>query len=204
MRMYGGGREKKTKPAKAGRSRASAAEHEDDVVLKPVQASRKAKKGSKRDNKYDRDDENFQPDESTANRFLAPRRGMGARDVEMLAENVFMQWEELLGSREALKRRVDTIAAVHGWEGRSSRRSFLGGIEPASLLESIKSEIVALDPACEALERADILLEVRVRRAPHTCCRWSLDFKDIVPKNVTSTAASREVRFARGAGGGTG
>ena len=32
-----------------------------------------------------------------------------------------MSWEELLGSREDLRRRVSTIAAVHGWEARSVR-----------------------------------------------------------------------------------
>ena len=57
--------------------------------------------------------------------------------------------------------RLDTIAAVHGWEGQSmSRKSFLGGIEPASLLSSIRAEMVALDPAAEALEKADLLLRV--------------------------------------------
>ena len=75
-------------------------------------------------------------------------------------ENVFMQWEELLGSREELKRRLDTLAAVHGWQGHASRRSFLGGIEPSNLLDSMKAEIKALEPTSQALERADLLLSL--------------------------------------------
>ena len=69
-----------------------------------------------------------------------------------------MHWEELLGSRESLKRRVDAIAAVHGWQGRASRKSFLGGIEPAALVASMKADIAALDPMAEALEVADLLV----------------------------------------------
>lgn len=75
-----------------------------------------------------------------------------------VGEDVFMHWEELLGSRESLKRRVDAIAAVHGWQGRASRKSFLGGIEPAALVASMKADIAALDPMAEALEVADLLV----------------------------------------------
>eukprot|EP01048_Picozoa_sp_COSAG05_P020901 COSAG05_NODE_3690_length_1905_cov_1.469546_2_plen_163_part_00 len=106
-----------------------------------------------------------------------------------------MSWEELLDMREGLKRRMDRVATVHGWQGRTAQQAFLGGIEPgtlqrckaaytqwtesngkhcngadrvwsvpAALLQSIQAEIVALDPAAEALETADLLLELQAKR----------------------------------------
>ena len=42
----------------------------------------------------------------------------GAVTVSNLSESVFLSWEELLGGREDLKRRLDRITAVHGWEAR--------------------------------------------------------------------------------------
>eukprot|EP00966_Prymnesium_polylepis_P034797 808799-Prymnesium_polylepis.1 len=62
---------------------------------------------------------------------------------------------------------MDTIAAVHGWEARS-RRGFLGGIEPGSLLQSIRMEIMALNLASEDLEKADLLLELQQKREQMT------------------------------------
>ena len=102
----------------------------------------------------------FQPPEP----WPSARPG-AAFNMHKLSENLFVSWEELLGSREAMKRRVDTIAAVHGWEGASAQKSFLGGVEPSGLLQSIKAEIVALEPAADALETADLLLELQSIRA---------------------------------------
>jgi hypothetical protein len=169
--MYGGGREKKTKsskPKKAAAAAAILAAAEDQ--LEPTHENdwpaNKQKKGSKRD-KYlkgapgsDDDD-----DQGRGSALGSQRRGMGGVNLNSLAEIVFFQWEELLGSREVLKRRVDTIAAVHGWQGQISRRGFLGGIEPSALLDSIRAEMVALDPTSEALERADLLLGLQKTRA---------------------------------------
>jgi hypothetical protein len=102
-------------------------------------------------------DEGFEP------YFQPPVPWPSARtsfNVHKLSENLFVSWEELLGSRETMKRRVDTIAAVHGWEGASAHEAFLGGVEPTALLQSIKAEILALEPAAEALETTDLLLEL--------------------------------------------
>ena len=74
---------------------------------------------------------------------------------------LFVRWEEMLGSREALKRRLDSIAAVHGWESRCARRSFLGGIEPGVLARSLRVEIDEFGQAAAELERADLLLQLR-------------------------------------------
>ena len=72
---------------------------------------------------------------------------------------------QVLGAREALKRRLDTIAAVHGWESRSARKSFLGGIEPGTLVHSLAAEVQSLDASATELERADLLLQLQqVRR----------------------------------------
>ena len=151
-----GSREHKTKSLKPKRFRGAAAA-DDDNDGGPAQHEdwhgQKLKKGSKRD-KYLKGAAG-DPDEP-------PRKGgMGAVNLYSLAEDVFMQWEELLGSREALRSRVHTIAAVHGWEGRSSRRNFLGGIEPESLLVLMRAELALLGPACESLDRADLLLELQ-------------------------------------------
>jgi hypothetical protein len=158
--MYSG-RERKTKSTKAKGSRGAAA-----AAAAEQEGQEKKKKGSKRD-KYlkttvDPEDSDEAPQQGARLGPASQRRGMGAVNLYSLAENVFMQWEELLGSREGLKRRIETISAVHGREGR---RILTGGIQPSSLLESIRTELTALGPASEALERADLLLELEEKRA---------------------------------------
>ena len=69
-------------------------------------------------------------------------------------EEMFVSWEHLLGLREALKSRMDAIAAVHGWGAASANQALLGGIEPRTLLHSIQEEIEALKPASELLDTA--------------------------------------------------
>ena len=76
-------------------------------------------------------------------------------------EEMFVSWENLLGLREALKSRIDAIAAVHGWGGASANQALLGGIEPRTLLHSIQEEIEALKPASELLDTASLLLEMQ-------------------------------------------
>ena len=94
------------------------------------------------------------------------RRAGGSSAPSSLVESVFVNWEELLASRETLKRRLVTIAAVHGWESRSSRKSFfMGGIEPNALLSSIRKEVRTLDAAAELCGKVDLLLELQQRRA---------------------------------------
>lgn len=98
---------------------------------------------------------------------LGPRQlqpAGAAFNMHKLSESLFVSWEELLGQREALKRRIDTIAAVHGWQGASAQQCFLGGVEPSALLDSIQAEIVAMEPAAEALEAADVLLQLQACR----------------------------------------
>lgn len=76
-----------------------------------------------------------------------------------------MGWEEVLGSRELLRRRLVAISAVHGWEARSGRKTFLGGIAPGALIESLRSEVAELDAAAELASKAEVLLELRQARA---------------------------------------
>ena len=153
--MYGGGREKKTK-RETKRSKqaaaAAAAEAEADDGAAPS--------GNKRDKWLKKDSE----DEHGSRRGAAWQPPQGEVDGS-LGEQVFMRWDELLGAREGLKRRLDTIAAVHGWESRSARKCFLGGIEPGALVRSLRAEVCSLDAAAADLERADLLLQLQhVRR----------------------------------------
>ena len=170
--MYSG-RERKTKstrrpqrsrsPPPRPRGLSEAAASEDDVQLTAKskkkstreevekakaleKKSKKKKESSDFDELVDKIDEDFSKKKSSQE------------------PDVFVSWDELLLSREALKRRLNTIAAVHGWESSAARKGFLGGIEPARLLASIRAEVAALSPAAAALERADLLLELeRVR-----------------------------------------
>ena len=153
--MYGGGREKKTK-RETKRSKqaaaAAAAEAEADDGAAPS--------GNKRDKWLKKDSEV----EHGSRRSAAWQPPQGEVDGS-LGEQVFMRWDEVLGAREGLKRRLDTIAAVHGWESRSARKCFLGGIEPGALVRSLRAEVCSLDAAAADLERADLLLQLQhVRR----------------------------------------
>lgn len=98
-------------------------------------------------------------DESSVGRATS-----GAFASDQMSENIFASWEELLEAREALKRRIDSIAVVHGWEGASTREGFLGGIEPSTLLNSIQAETAAMKPACKALDSTGMLLELEALR----------------------------------------
>ena len=86
--------------------------------------------------------------------------------VPILKEFEWFEWFEWFGPSpiEPFNPGLNTIAAVHGWESSAARKGFLGGVEPARLLASIRAEVAALSPAAAALERADLLLELeRVR-----------------------------------------
>jgi hypothetical protein len=146
--MYGKGREKRTAKGKEGKR-----EKRD-----------RDKREEKRQRKHR--DENEEPGEASA-----------AREEEMgvVSESLFVNWGELLRSREGLKRRIDGIAAVHGWQGRTTRKGFLGGLEPSTLLESIRSDIDALEPAAEALEKADLVLQLRAEREQLEALRQERD-----------------------------
>ena len=158
--MYGGGREKKTshetkktkRETKRSKQAAAAAEAEADDGT--------AQSGNKRDKWLKKDSEH----EHGSRRSAGWQPPQGEVDGP-LGEQVFMRWDEVLGAREALKRRLDTIAAVHGWESRSARKCFLGGIEPGALVRSLRAEVASLDAAATDLERADLLLQLQqVRR----------------------------------------
>ena len=150
--MYGGGREKKGKPSKRAQQQAAAAAAAEEQVAAPAR-----KKGGKNKHFRDESEEFFGdfgiPHESGSSSTREQR--LGATNLPALSlfpatsESVFKNWEELLGSREALKSRLDTIAAVHGWESQTFRKSFLGGIEPGALLQSMKAEVAAIRPAAE-------------------------------------------------------
>ena len=86
------------------------------------------------------------------------------RVADATVNSLFVSWEELLGSREQVKCRIDTIAAVHGWDGVHAQKGFLSGVEPSALMQSIQAEVSALEPAAEALERAGLLLELQAAR----------------------------------------
>jgi len=160
------GREKKTKASKPNKGGNLKNRDENEAAAEEESHARKRdkpKKGGKHKNR-DKKEEFGGADSSGPS--SQGRGGVGTTNsLSSLSENIFMNWEELLCSREGLKRRVDTIAAVHGWEGQSLRKSFLGGIEPGPLLQSIRAEIATLNPASEALERADLLLELQAKRA---------------------------------------
>jgi hypothetical protein len=85
-------------------------------------------------------------------------------NLQKLSEDLFVSWEHLLGLRGSLKSRIDTIAAVHGWQGASANQGLLGGIEPSTLLHSIQEEIDALKPASELIDTASLLLEMQTLR----------------------------------------
>ena len=161
--MYGGGREKKSKRAKHGKSVEQLAAEEPEV-----RKVEKFKKGGKHKNYRDESDDFFKAFGVDDGAGSSSQHGVSNLPPLSLfpatSESVFKNWEELLGSREALKRRLDTIAAIHGWESQSLRTGFLGGIEPAALIQSLRSEISALDPAADDLEKAGLLLELRAKR----------------------------------------
>ena len=155
--MYGGGRERKaSKVTKRSQQAAAAAAAEA--------AADGAVGGSKRDKWLKVPGK--QKQEGEDDNGPLGRRGAGWQPPQgevtgSLGEHVFTRWEELLSSREELKRRLDAIAATHGWESRSARRSFLGGIEPGALVRSLRTEVAALDQASEELARAGLLLQLR-------------------------------------------
>ena len=156
------GREKKTKPTKRVQQvdYPAAEEHSNGK-------HEKVKKGGK--HKYDHYENEDESSGAVDDGSSSQRRGgrwlpPGAVSVASVGPDLFIGWEELLSSREALKRRLDSISAVHGWEARAARKSFLGGVEPANLLQSIRDEVKTLEPAAEALDKADLLLELRTAR----------------------------------------
>ena len=109
--MYGGGREKKSKPSKRAQQAAAAAAAEEQPAQVPPPPR---KKGGKNKHFRDESEEFFGefgiPHES--GRSSTGER-LGATNLPALSlfpatsESVFKNWEELLGSREALKSRMD-------------------------------------------------------------------------------------------------
>ena len=146
-------RERKTKSTKKERGPRDRKEHRlthqelanqwDDDAMFPMRGGGGGGKKGKKSRSKRRDDD----DEEHVRRRRADadvgvslagqrRRGeMGAINLQHLSATMFMSWEELLDTRQALKQRMDTIAAVHGWEGKCGRRGFLGGVEPAAFLQ---------------------------------------------------------------------
>jgi hypothetical protein len=205
--MYGAGRERKTKPAKAKggglrqRKQKGGTAPEDDCgwssaieVEQHFGASmhnRKRDKSRRSSKKHrgDQEDAAYSTEacEHGTGPFRAPHpwpksREMGGQAMHKLGDKLFVGWADLLGSREELKRRLDAIAAVHGWEGLCTAdedeeamsaggggegrggATALGGIEPTPLLQFIRQEIEQLEPAVRELETADLLLELRTSR----------------------------------------
>ena len=158
------GRERKSKSAKKKNGR-----EEDHLTTQELaqkwepEVGRSGKKGKKNRNKWR--DENEEPAEFNAHNRLnaelynnsgrAGRKGRGAAvNLTSLSEEMFMNWEELLDAREGLKQKMDKIAAVHGWEGKVHKKAFLGGVEPASFLHSIRADMTALEPTVSVIEGA--------------------------------------------------
>ena len=163
------GREKKTS-SKASKLRQVTLAAADDEP-EPLPRER-LKKGGKHKHFGDEDAFKDEVQPSGRDKWLLPKRGGGGgggggsgggsgSSIAEPVEGVFVSWEELLCQRESLKRRMESIAAVHGWEARSLRRSFLGGIEPGALVRDLSIELDTLRGASEHLERADLLLELR-------------------------------------------
>ena len=184
--MAGGGREKKSKVTKRSKLAVAAASAEaeaDGAVWQPKPSKRDqflksaddtlylggAKQKSKRRPVVVEDEFELEENGPLARRGAAWQPPQGETPLDGSA--LFVRWEEMLGSREALKRRLDAIAAVHGWESRCARRSFLGGIEPGVLARSLRVEIDEFGQAAAELERADLLLQLRRVRTQLTSRR---------------------------------
>ena len=146
--MYSG-RERKSRPPK----KTPAALIEEAFLEGNAAKQHKQKKGGKNKHFRDESDEFFEQYLGDEAGGRLPRSGPGGSSSggASSSENLFVRWEELLASRESLKRRLDTICAVHGWEprGEAAGKSFLGGVEPASLLQTMRAEIRTLDPAAD-------------------------------------------------------
>jgi hypothetical protein len=168
------GRERKTKAKKNKSAReekllsSTWTPEELDTELQ----SRRGKKGRGKNFKNRFKDENEPANaEVNAHRRLNEefgtkgRKKTGAVNLTSLSEKMFMNWEELLDAQEGLKRRMDAIAAVHGWQGQCEQKGFLGGIEPTAFLESIQADIAAVEPTANALEKADLFLLLQTKRA---------------------------------------
>ena len=127
--MYGGGREKKSKVTKRSKLAVAAASAEaeaDGAVWQPKPSKRDqflksaddtlylgGKQKSKRRPVVVDDEFELEENGPLARRGAAWQPPQGETPF---GSALFVRWEEMLGSREALKRRLDSIAAVHGWE----------------------------------------------------------------------------------------
>ena len=159
----GGGRESKTKSSKPKRWQQQTAADDPDGVPSRSRP-KKGKRGKHRD---DSDDEPAHDRNSSHPRSKAAMARAEARAADgshSISERVFVTWDQLLSSHQGLKMQLDSVIAVHGWERRSARKGLLGGFEPGALLESIQAEITAIEPAAEALQKADVLLELQAKR----------------------------------------
>ena len=155
------GRVKKTKP-----KRRSNYEAEEPELAGPSSKSDKWKKSGRRKSDLDENAPSRAMQQlcDETNRDFFSQLDAETAGKKAVADDLFASWEDLLGSREELQRRLQSIAAVHGWESRSSRRSFLGGVEPAAVVRWIRDEIGDVDAAAEELGRADLLLQLREER----------------------------------------
>ena len=109
-----GARERKTKAPKA--SSRKPFESEDATLAAPTKKDRKREKGRRGAWKHDEVDENgfevISLSDGPQHGQTERRGAMGAVNMYSLCEDVFYQWEDLLGSRQALKTRLDAITAV--------------------------------------------------------------------------------------------
>ena len=182
------GREIKTKSTKPKRRQQQTVADADVDTHLVVSNKPKAKKGGKhKHSKHydDRGDESCRVLEGHASIHSSSspsqRSNPGTANAHSISEHLFVTWDELLASHQELKMKLDSVVAVHGWQRRSSRKNFLGGFEPAALLQSIREEIAAIKPASEALEKADLLLELQGK---HTALRVLKEERDSLMENV--------------------
>ena len=130
----------KTSSKRAQQQAAAAAAEEEAQYAAPASRAEKWKKGGKNKHYEDESEEFF--------RQFGVVDGLGGSSVqrETASESLFTSWEDLLRGHEELKCRLDAIATVHGWESKTFRRSFLSGVEPRALVQSLRTDVAALEP----------------------------------------------------------
>ena len=167
------GREKRTprpgKRAQLAAAAAAAAAQEESMLAMPASRADTWKKGKQKQQHHREFDEGVgsssTPHIDSLETFMRNTTPQKRGCNGTAADNIFMQWEELLRGREELKQRLNVIATVHGWESQALRnKSFLGGVETKTLVDSLRAEVQALLPAADDLGKAGLLLELRESR----------------------------------------